>query len=267
MHLRSHPLREEYASGDREVLAQLLGADARLTSTEGKWEVEPGSSLGADDRRVEPFQVSQAAQRCLVSAIDQARALDALARQRQLQDAASAALVRGLIDNAATALWLLAPASRKRRLTNTLKSHMRNTQDHGAAVGMALAPRSVSVRRTLITAVAERNQLDEGAIGRGHRPSTPVLFADQHSPLAHLELRFAWKVSQGVANGRPWASTGLFEEAGMPQEAVLPALDDLTTGGPGTLLPSIIGLQVLQEALRVREGRAVAATSDQGTHR
>jgi hypothetical protein len=90
---------------------------------------DPGSSLGGDDRDTEPYQISHAATTGIAVAIDHLRCL--------LQSVVSGAgtpdvqiitrpwalysLLRGAAENAATAIWLLAPRSRAERLTRRVR--------------------------------------------------------------------------------------------------------------------------------------------------
>lgn len=65
----------------------------------------------------------------------------------------------------------------------------------------------------------------------------PSSFADHFAPLAHLEVRFAWKLCQGVANGRPWATLGLLEGTGMPKQSLAPMANQLADREPSEPAP------------------------------
>ncbi|NUV60884.1 hypothetical protein [Streptomyces sp. CAI-85] len=124
---------------EQEVLRALLTrmekakAFQELTSTpESAWTVEPGSPLAGDDAKTAPYQVSQLAWQALLVSSDHLHCL----RRSLVGDSpskhitfamhiyAQATLIRGAYENAARAVWLLAPTARRTRVQRRLSLHM-----------------------------------------------------------------------------------------------------------------------------------------------
>jgi hypothetical protein len=71
---------------------------------------EAGSMLAADDAALASFEVSHAVQGVLLSAVDHIDALRALVVDaKMVHSRAPFTLLRAALENAATAVWLLAP--------------------------------------------------------------------------------------------------------------------------------------------------------------
>ncbi|MGN5381019.1 hypothetical protein ACQ4WX_39350 [Streptomyces lasalocidi] len=124
---------------EQEVLRALLTRMERakafqeLTSTpEPAWTVEPGSPLAGDDAKTAPYHVSQLAWQALLVSSDHLHCL----RRSLIGDSpskhitftmhiyAQATLLRGAYENAARAVWLLAPKVRLTRIQRRLSLHM-----------------------------------------------------------------------------------------------------------------------------------------------
>jgi hypothetical protein len=78
-------------------------------------------------------------------------------------------LVRGAVENAAAATWVLAPASRDERITRRLRLaavDMRNADAIAQFVGTR-PPRTLDERREDLRAIARRDGLDEKKISGG----------------------------------------------------------------------------------------------------
>lgn len=119
----------------RALLARLEKAKAfqELTSTpEPAWTVDPGSALAGDDAKTAPYHVSQLAWQALLVSSDHLHCL----RRSLIGDSpgdhitftmhiyAQATLLRGAYENAARAVWLLAPAARLTRIQRRLSLHL-----------------------------------------------------------------------------------------------------------------------------------------------
>jgi hypothetical protein len=85
-------------------------------------EVEPGSPLVGDARKSPDLQVAHAAWNGITHAVDHLHAVRSLLGDaRVLHPYAPYTLLRSAIENAATAVWLLAPPQRSERLRRRLK--------------------------------------------------------------------------------------------------------------------------------------------------
>jgi hypothetical protein len=176
--------------------------------TKYAWPVEPGSALAGDDEASRPFQTSHASGRALVAALDHLHALVTLiVETRTIHVRAPYALARAALENASTALWLVAPKARRERVYRTLRLQVADAQDAqrasadlGGIVTMPLEERLEHLR-----SVAARNQINLDV--RRVVSATEILTAAD----AMVKTDFAagplgaWRVFSGFSHGRPWA--------------------------------------------------------------
>lgn len=114
---------DEQAWADlRSYLSKVDGWNSAMPLSTGLWMPAAGSTLAEDDRLTAPYQVSHRTILALRVSVD---FVDALARMLlgpapTLHAFAQYALVRGALENAATAVWLLGPSDRMDRITNRL---------------------------------------------------------------------------------------------------------------------------------------------------
>ena len=101
----------------------------------GAWQVHPRSPLATDNNRTHPYQVSQRAWMALNVAVDflhcLRRSLSQVSQDKVnvwLHPYAQLGLVRGAIENACCAIWLVGP-SRLERITNRLSLEWRELAD------------------------------------------------------------------------------------------------------------------------------------------
>ncbi|MFF6837033.1 hypothetical protein ACFY84_35395 [Streptomyces sp. NPDC012438] len=122
------------------VLLERVKALSELTTgerTPAPWEVQPGSELAVDDAQTHPYRVSHAAWIAATVAVDHLMALRAsLVREEGPAHAsavvhthAQASLVRGVIENAARAVWLLGPDERPARVQRRLALQIKEVKD------------------------------------------------------------------------------------------------------------------------------------------
>lgn len=185
------------------------------TDDKDDFRVLPGSSLAGDDRWSDPYQVSHAVNACIVAGVDHLHAVKVLIVDAQkLHVAAPASLVRGCLENMATAYWILHPASRAERVSRCLRWHTKNAQDqHRAIARLGLPDYSPQDERLAkILAVAERRQqVDASAVQRGYTSTAAVTYADQNTD-SSLGVLLPWQLCSGFAHGRPWAYLSFSEQ-------------------------------------------------------
>ena len=217
--------------------------------------IRPKSALTGDDKASTPYQVSHAAHACLTAAVDHLHAAKTLAFDSGvLHIAAPATLARGVIENAATGLWILSPAQRDERIRRALKWHARNAHD---LVGSGLAPpdRTRDYYINKITAVAARRGLDATTVRSGYKMLKVIREVDsEHTDLGGIAT--AWQLGSGFSHGRPWAYLGALrlETIRRPE----PGVSDirLTNDPTLALYPILTGLFTVERLLQIRELRA-----------
>ncbi|QMU74773.1 hypothetical protein GXW83_02240 [Streptacidiphilus sp. PB12-B1b] len=161
----------------RALLSRLetVKAFQELTSTPTPaWTVEPGSPLAGDDAKTAPYQVSQLAWQALLVSSDHLYCL----RRTLIGDQqgkkitvtmhiyAQATLLRGAYENAARAVWLLAPTSRLTRIQRRLSLHMDdNTHSDRMHELMGQAPaRTPDVRKQQLVDLAAAAGIEESSL-------------------------------------------------------------------------------------------------------
>lgn len=134
--LRNLAAVDELDEAERQDLLQLLtlldkigpwiGAVAADASS--RFRVQDRSPLSTDDQRTHPYQVSYRAWQAITVAVDflhclrrtLAQGLSEENRDILLHTYAQMGLVRGAVENASCAVWLLGPPQRIERITNRL---------------------------------------------------------------------------------------------------------------------------------------------------
>lgn len=177
--------------------------------------VEPHSALAGDAKRCPEHQVAHTAWYALGHAIDQLHAFKTLVDDaRVLHAYALYSLLRAAIENAATAVWLLAPASRKERLQRCLRLAHNEAREQGQA--RALVPdaypewvRSSETRIAEIKDLATRLDLDYGRIGGRFSYERIVKAAGDATDFGDDFAAFIWRLCSGFSHGRYWSVLGM----------------------------------------------------------
>lgn len=193
-----------------EVVAR-IDELARATSL-GMPQVEAGSSLARDDDATSPVQLSHAAWTALTIASDHLSAYRALiVDAQQTRPWAHHTLLRAAIENAATAVWLLAPSKRTTRIERRLRlaaDDINESADAQRLHGLkSPSGRTREQRLNKIAAIARRAGLPGSLKWHGYGAVIREAAADARTNAVALEL--AWRLGSGLAHGRSWASIGL----------------------------------------------------------
>ena len=191
-----------------------------------------GSSLAGDDRDTEPFQISHAATTAIGVAIDHLHCL--------LQSVVSGAgtpdvkittrpwalysLLRGAIENAATAIWLLAPATRGERLTRRVRLGLQDARHADDVLKlMGRTPERVAQALVDLAPIADKANFVLPPKGGSLPASEIVREAGASFDLGADDALLVWRACSGIAHGDTWALTSLptHEVLNDPADAVL----------------------------------------------
>lgn len=187
--------------------------------------VQTGSALAGDNAATAPLHLSHAAWFAWTLAVDQLDGVRALTEDaRRIQPWAHHTLLRSALENAATALWLLAPDERDERVRRRLKLAGLDIHESARAQdlsGLTPAPpgRLPAERREEIKQLAAARGLDPNAVlGRFSyakvlREAAPVTSFDPDT------LELLWMTGSGIAHGRTWATYSFLDR------------QDVTAGG------------------------------------
>lgn len=172
------------------------------------------SPLAGDDRRSAPYGVSWGVWHSLSHAVDHLHCLrDVLLDAQMLHIYAPYTLLRGAVENAAAAAWVLAPASRDARVTRRLRLaavDMRNGTAAAQLIG-ATPPRALDDRLQDLRDLARRDGLEEKEVVRQVSYAEIVRTVGEELPgTANLPL-LIWKACSAVAHGDLWATVNVTE--------------------------------------------------------
>ncbi len=179
--------------------------------------VEAQSALAEDAANSPVYDVGHAAWAGFAQAVDHLHAVQALITEaKMLHTYAPFSLIRGAMDNAALAVWLLAPESPDERLTRRLHlayEDMRQSHDAYSLLGPS-APasrRPIEVRKQEVIDLAKSLRLDAGAVGgRWTGYEKIVRLAADETPGVEPGLAcFIWRACSAFAHGRQWAALAL----------------------------------------------------------
>lgn len=211
-----------------------------------------GSSLAGDDRRLHPFEISQAVRHLINATVDQLHGIKTLAVDAQTEHlAVGFTLARAALENIATALWMLGPSKREERFERVLRWHARNYQDEHTAVGHLVGSAAkANIEKVLVT--AQSLSIDPEVVRRGYKITAPIEGAEEYTK---MDVLFMWRVASGFAHGRPWAFQGLLQRRTL-QVAEGHKVIRLTPRTDLSIWLPLQALHLLAELLRIRELRA-----------
>ncbi len=208
--------------------------------------------MAGDDRRLHPYEISQAVRHLINATVDQLHGIKTLAVDAQIQHlAVGPTLARAALENTATALWMLGPAKREVRLERVLRWHIRNYQDEHRTVGHLVGP---AAQNNIEAVLATARQLggDPEKVGRGYGITTPI---DGSMEYTRMDVRFMWSVASGFAHGRPWVYQGLLQRQALQVKDGSKSVRLAPRTDIAIWLP-LQALHLLGELLRLREKRA-----------
>lgn len=216
----------------RLLRTSLRSVDGWLTyaNRPGWAAVVPGSALAGDDRKIDPFHVSHAVASAIQVAVDHAHALRRLVEGCQTCDPdqmtfglnSNYSLLRGALENAARAVWLLAPDLRPERLLRRLRlqaDNVVNSDNAAQAMGTSMTkPRESRLDR--VREIAVRAGL-EGDFAVKRPSNLEIIHAagefvggDDAAP--HTEA--LWRACSGAAHGDTWAGLSLHDKDTVSRE-------------------------------------------------
>ena len=192
----------------------------RTSSLSGR--PEQGSSLSKDDTLAHPYQISHAVIGALVSAVDHMDALRTLVQNARVVHArAPYTLLRGALENAAAAVWLLAPKNRTERILRRLRWQMEDAHNGVKAAGLINVPTALSRDewKSKLADVARACGVPEETAGKA--VNEPARFGtivkeagDAVQGLGNAQ--FYWMVTSGIAHAQTWAVLSALERVEVP---------------------------------------------------
>ena len=208
----------KYLAETLRVLSEAENWAARTSAEAARLRPAPRSSLRGDDDQAFPYALSHAVWDALDHAVDHLICLLALLRDaRVIHRFAPYALVRGALENACAAVWMLEPPRRADRLARRLRlaiADVRNGEQARQLTGQQ-GPRSKKDRLDQIAAIATRAGLHDEALKNKASYTEIVEAVDASGPPGSL-IELSWKICSGLTHGDSWAAWSASRMTQMP---------------------------------------------------
>jgi hypothetical protein len=220
----AHVEQDEEQEQLRLLMRELLLVDewlSRLGSGPGPMPVAAGAPLAGDDRWSDPFQMSHAVGSALVIAVDHAHCL-----RRAVEGCVNCAptelalllnsyysLLRGAMENAARAIWLLAPEQRAERVLRRLRLQAGNVIQSDALCEVGAFPRKKpkADRLQRVEEIAQRSSISPAAAVKP--PSNREIVRSAGEYIAHNagHAEVVWRACSAASHGDIWAVLSLHD--------------------------------------------------------
>lgn len=245
---------------DDVTLGRLLGAafanlDAWLIEHRRTNSCLPGSRHAFDDHASHPFLVSAAAHHALTHALDHFRTLRAvMVKASELPLAAGFTLLRGTVENAATAVWLLQPADQPTRVLRRLQLAQTDLADTAKleALGFKRTGPTGPEYRDKIRAIGAAAGVDmirlDGAPPGQARMVREAAAATSRAP---EQVEATWRLCSGFSHGRSWSTATALAREDVAE--VAPGVWDVEMRAPLGAVTAVTqtAVDVLDAALRL----------------
>ena len=173
--------------------------------------VENSSSLAGDDAKTEPYQLSHGVAQSITNAIDHLHCFrmaltgtgDNILR---LHTYAPFTLLRGAIENAAIAVWILSPSSRDDRIIRYLRHELTSAKKLKKILKVAGDPVAPGTheRENELLAIADARSIDRSKITDEVTATEIVKSASETTGFKDDEMDLVlvfWKLCSGIAHG------------------------------------------------------------------
>ncbi|MER6791028.1 hypothetical protein [Amycolatopsis mediterranei] len=224
-----------------------------------------GSSLFRDNQETDPYQIGHAVTNSLVGAIDHIQTLSALVgRAGVIPARATFTILRGALENASTAAWLLQPASRDERILRRLRWEWTNMTYRAKAMkladpGFSLEP---DRKQTLLDIGSKRGFSGQKQAQILQRTTFSEIVRAAASAIDEVPEDVAeiiWNECSGVAHGQTWAVLAMADHEQL-RESAEGILDLRLTAPDSDLLTTtlLVGIAIITAwNLRAERGNLV----------
>jgi hypothetical protein len=228
---------------------------------DGPWRVQAGSDLAGDDAASHPYQVSGAARTAITAAVSHAGCpRDALFLwtgpdrvTARLHSYGQLALVRGALENASRAVWLLAPDDRATRVLRRLQQEYVEAWELRGTLEIIGSPPSWTMVSRLqeLAVLALAAGADPGLIksGFGYREIVRVAGAQVAPALQVAEV--IWKACSAIAHGDMRGTATYLSGETIGQAAPGVAVNQISANVLLTVTGAIAALATTRAALDV----------------
>jgi hypothetical protein len=179
----------------------------------GAWQIEPTSDLAGDDMVTYPYQVSSAACAAITAAVSHASCLrdslflwqDATHATVRLHTHGQLTLLRGTLENASLAIWLLEPDDRATRVLRRLqqeRSEVKALENVRTIAGSPSGRATMQERMDKLSSIAQSACADPAKIKQGQAGYQDIVeAAGKQTPYGPKTAVFIWKACSAIAHG------------------------------------------------------------------
>jgi hypothetical protein len=187
------------------ALEPVNGWVAQTSADTNRQRPQPGSPMKGDDDRLDPYQISHSCWHSLSHAVDHLHCLQVLVKDAgMIHMYGPYTLVRGALENACAAVWMLQPARRAERVERRLRfatTDIGHGEEARELTGQQ-GPRTKAERLDQVRQIARRCGVPEKAALRPASYKDIVRTASSGDPVIVL----TWKLCSGIAHGDFWTT-------------------------------------------------------------
>jgi hypothetical protein len=242
-------------------------------SDHSNWAPQRGSTLAADNARTDPYQLSHSAKRAITGAVSHLDGLRVMVLGPQGKDHdglylpthAAMTLLRATMENAATAIWLLAPPDSDERAVHAFQLGAAEVRNSEAArkLTRSVGPRTKDERLDRIRGLARALGLDpKAATGRTD-------YADiMRAGAAYLGVNgdaaeAMWRACSGLAHGDPWPLINVLDNTEVARTAT-GVTKEITANTKILAFAAGMSVDLIDGALRGVSVRNVSPAANEG---
>ena len=232
----------------------------------GSWQVAPGSELETDDRLAHPYTVSAAAWSAATAAVDHLGTLrDSLFQHTgpdtvhvQIHTHGQLTLVRGALENASLALWLLEDDQQAERIVRRMQEEWDEIRQLENVRGETGSPpgKTMEVREKELIALLVKVGGDPARLKKRPGYGDIVKLAGAGQPTGAMAAFVIWKACSSIAHGELRGQLAYLTNtpAGTPEPGM--QLNSITGNIKLMNLGCMIAIGTTREALRLYEKRS-----------
>jgi hypothetical protein len=231
-----------------------------LTGRPDSSQPVPGSELAEDDRRTHPYQVSHAVRAAMMAAVDHLGCLRDSLFEWSGSDRVTArihiygqfALVRGALENASRAVWMLELDDRDERILRRLQlewSEVRAQEQVRDAIGPP--GRSMPDQLDDLTVLIQPTGIDPDEIRSGASYATMVKAAGAHLAADGSRQVVIWRMCSALSHGDFRGTLGYTDRQVLAEISPGVALAKVTGSVPLLTAGSLDAIDTMKVALRL----------------
>ncbi len=267
------PEEDEYVRHLGQALGKVTSwENTVMGSASEAWKASPGSELATDDQVAHPYTVSSASWSAITAAVSHLGTLrDSLFRDTrpgvvrvQLHTHGQLTLVRGALENASLAYWLLESDQSEERITRRLQEDWEEARQLDIVRAETGQPsgKTMADRRSELTDVLTRAGCDPARLKDRPGYGEIVKLAGAHQPTGAQSAFVIWKMCSSLAHGELRGLLAYLPKTTLGSPSPGMQLTEVT-GNVGLMtLGGLIAIGTTSQALKLYKRRAHTQAQD-----